>query len=285
MTFLVDNSLTIEVFDRIKANGGKITVYKDLDLRNKPALSNTLPEKLDCNAEPEYELLSKAFPGKEWEEGWNYAESTEFQDPIPLIVCSGHTAGPGMFHAWLQPPKHTRCIPFEGRLEDFHFAGRASKGNYAQILGIRDTTETHVHLGFKRLYLYKIDRELGIKMLLERRKDERMTATEVQALFQSIGAMGTRQFQEAQQAQTNQLNSAMQAACGLSQQMIGQPGAIIEVPFGGIGSGNGKPAAFGIDFAHQDSGGPSKAERFRGAFKRLGRVLAKARRTPEPDNS
>jgi len=296
MTFIVNNSLSIEIFDLIKSRGSKITVYKELQLRMKP--------RQELDEEPGHELHSLAFPTKDWEDGWNFAECHDDVDPIPMIVCTGHSAGPGMFHAWLEPPKHHDCIPFEGRLEDFHFAGRADWQNFS-LIGIPDKSNTHIHLGFKKLYLYKTDRELGIKMLLE--KPPKM--------FDGFGSsyINLPHYQQGQQFQTQQLQAALNQAHSIPGHLLGtntgritasmiraqqnafgrqsfqhpQPGDVISIPAnsGGTVSVSGKQVTTGIDFANQDTRGSSKAERVRRVLERLGGKFLTPGRSTKPDHS
>jgi hypothetical protein len=159
----MDNSLTIEVMDLIKSRGGKTTVWKELALLNPPEMEKTpwyrkTPEVMD--EEPQHGLKSAMFH-KEWFIGWNNAECDMDEDPIPFCIPTGTEMGPNMLHAWLNKPPigADNWIPFTGHLEDLVGAGHLSDYNGG------------VQVGFKKLYLKQADKELGTKMLLERRAD------------------------------------------------------------------------------------------------------------------
>jgi hypothetical protein len=159
----MDNRLSIEVMDLIKSRGGKTTVWKELALlipedQPKTAWYRKTPEQTD--AEPEYGLKSSMFR-KEWFVGWNSAECDESEDPIPMFPCDGCLMGPNMIHAWLNKPDvgADNWIPFTAHLEDFIGAGSLAEYNGG------------VQVGFKKLYLGQADKELGTKMLVERRRE------------------------------------------------------------------------------------------------------------------
>jgi hypothetical protein len=295
MTFVVDSRLTIEIFDLIKSRGSKITVYKELILAKVP--------KSKEDEEQQYRL-SSMMQEKLWDEGLNYAECNKLSDPVPLVVNHLHVAGAGMFHAWLEPP-HEHCIPFEARLEDFHFAGFAEGSIPSMAWAFPD----QIHLGFKRLYLYKVDGELGIKMLLENPRhrmsksifsmpgyqQQQANLTQLQSAVldqmrnnmrlppQMLGTNRGRITASEIQAQQNAV-----AAFGNQKQMICRPDAVdagLLSSLGGVGIGSGKQTTVGIDRAHQDTKGSTKAERIRRVFGRAGRKLSEARWSFKPDHS
>lgn len=265
MTFNVDANLTIDIYDLIKSKGGKITVYKELRTIQVP-----IEKRKEIPSEPEYDLTSMLFRGKKWDEGWNYAECGEGTDPIPLIVTTGHTAGQGMFHAWLEEGKHT--IPFEARLEDFHFAGHEE-----------GLVPGRIQLGFKKLYLYKVDRELGIKMLLEC-KDERNDSALLQmfqtnVLQQQIAALSSQNFPQMFGAQTRRMTASEIRA----QQDMAMYSPLASL--GGALSGNREPSTPHSNLLDYDPRGPSEKKHSIRILDRIKRVFSKTSRVVEPDNT